>query len=208
MRASQIALLALLPSTAFAWPQDKEWLPVQQNGSDMTDPVRDHLHTDVTLGDHLDFVGDSQDLVFEWSSDMQSLFVRLRLNVDPWDNSTELKEGSWAIGFELDGDTSSIEYVIALNGWEPTINFWEPDINGPGVDIDLTRNATLDNSQASYRLLESSSSLNGDADWTLDLEISWSFLQNQMGLTSTAPFGLIAMSGDSYDVVFPNEEVY
>lgn len=198
MRASQIALLALLPSTAFAWPQAADWLPVQQNGANMTDPVRDHLHTDVTLGDHLDFVGDSQDLVFEWSSDMQSLFVRLRLNVDPWDNSTELKEGSWAIGFDLDTDTSSIEYVIALNGWEPTINFWEPDINGPGVDIDLTRNATLDNSQASYRLLESSSSLNGDADWTLDLEISWSFIQNQMGLSSTNAFGLIAMSGDSF----------
>jgi uncharacterized protein (TIGR03382 family) len=198
VRASQIALLALLPSTAFAWPKDDEWLPVQQNGVDMTDPAGDHQHTNSNLGDHLDFVGDSQDLVFEWSSDMNNLFVRLRLDGDPWITSTKLREGAWAIGFDSDSDTSSIEHVIALTAWDNSINSWLPDFNGAGVDIPLVFNTLLGTAEAAYRLEESTSNLNNSTDWTLDLQISWTFIQDQMNLSSTDNFGLIAMTGDSY----------
>jgi outer membrane protein OmpA-like peptidoglycan-associated protein len=202
VRASQIALLALLPSIAFAapWPKDTEWLPIQQNGADLTDASRDHIHTDPQLGDHVDFVGDSNNLVLQWWGDLDFLFVRMRLNDNPWTDSSEtkLREGSWAIGLELDGDTSNFEYAITLNGFTPTLNFFVPYANEDSVDTKLIHDAELSSSQADYRTKEASSAINGDADWLLDLKISWTFIQNQMGFGIEDSFGLIAMSGSDY----------
>ena len=198
MRASQIALLALLPSTAFAaWPKDSEWLPVEQNGVALTDVARDQLHADTTLGDHLDFVGDSTDLVFEWGGNMDYLFVRLRLNDTPWGdaNQSQIRDGSWAIGFETDGDPGNFEYAIVLGGTTPSISLRTPVSNDNGVDNKIYHHTDLSSSEGEYRFLESTSYIFNNVDWTLDLKVSWTFLQTQMGLDPQDNFGLIAMTG-------------
>ena len=200
MRATLIALSALLPSTAMAWPGASDWLPVQQNGVNMTDPVADHRHTDVTLGDHLDFVGDSNDLVFQWWADMNNLFVRIRLNENPWTGATQtqLQKGSWAIGFDLDGDTTTFEYAISQNGPNTNMNLWEVDFSQSGVNAELTLVSGLAANEAIAQLSQATSNLGGDTDWLMDVKISWSLLETEVGITKDSPFGLIAMSEDEY----------
>ena len=78
MRLSLIALSAMIPSTALAWPADGDWIPVTQGGVVMEDPASDHRHSDVGMGSHLDLVGGQhEDLLDEVHSVLSIAILKI-----------------------------------------------------------------------------------------------------------------------------------
>ena len=200
MRLSLIALSAMIPSTALAWPADGDWIPVTQGGVVMEDPASDHRHSDVGMGSHLDLVGDQNDHAFQWWADMNKLYVRVLLNSDPTDGSNSFLQGSWGIAIDLDGDTSTLEYMLTHNG-DYGVTFWEYDFDGTMVESELNKIEELTGGDGAGTVNSAGSNLDGTPDWHLDLQIKWDYLAGvdpNNPFTEATAFSLLAVTGENY----------
>ena len=198
MRLSSIAVLLALPSTAFAWPAQGDWIPVTQGGNVLSDPISDHRHTDVSLGAHLDFVGDSNDAAVQWWADMNHLYVRLLLNSDPTDSSSGYLKGSWGAAIDLDGDPSTLEYMLTHNG-NYGIHFWEYQGDGTLVQEDVELVGELIAPDGDGTASPAGTNFDGTDDWHLDLKIAWSTItSSEPTFSETTDFSILAVTGEGY----------
>ena len=190
-------MLSLLLPTAFAWPSEASWVPLTQNGMDLTDERGDHV------GDgHVDLVGDETAPVGFWSTDGETLYFRLRIDEDPWTDSgqTALQTGSWGVLFELDDDPATFEYALGLTGLVPYTMVLANDTRAEGPDAPLTTHVIQSTDPVAdgvIRLTEAESSFGTDADWFIDLSIPVADLETDLGITSTTPFFVALATGQA-----------
>lgn len=99
---------------------------------------------DGTPADHRDIVGDATRPAAFLYSDDDYLFLRMRLNATPLKSPTELKPFGWGFEADTDGDLSTYEYLMMLNGIrnpdELTLqqNTVSGTVNDPSETADVT----------------------------------------------------------------------
>ena len=192
-------MLILLSLPAYAWPTDADWAPLTQAGVDLVDERDDHQHDD----DSVDIVGTASDPAGFWASDGDTLWFRIRVDEDPWSDSSEttLVPGGWAVVFETDGDTSTFEYALGVSGPPPYVVLAANEDAEAGVDATLTSVSVLSSDPETdeyARFTESDSSNGGDADWFIDVAISTSDFLATSGLGTDSAFQVALATEGAY----------
>jgi len=212
MRAPLLALLVLgLPSTAFAWPADTEWVPLTKDGDLVTDSFTDSLDsidaTEIVGEDALDRAA------AYWYVDSTTLYLRMRVNDTPWIvPDTQLNSRAWGFQLDTDRDPSHYELVLGLTGTTGSVEVWENDpYSDPGASdpaenlLDLGSLAGGD-----ARIVGAGTTMDGDADYFVDVQVALATLTSSSLLdplrlsdpfsiivaTSTATSTLLAPQGD------------
>jgi len=192
LRLPAIALTLVLPTTAYAWPADEEWEPVTVGGVIVTDEPFDIQNFQ---GSQIDLVGSESEPVFQTFSTDTSIFFRLRTDAIVQDEAI----GSWAIGFETDGDPSTLEFNIALTGITRAITVLRNDGGDAGADALLSVDTGVNTSSGiNFQTPAADSNIQNTADGFVDIAMSWSWLETNFGITPTTVFQVSALTGDQY----------
>ncbi|HJN74323.1 MAG TPA: OmpA family protein [Myxococcota bacterium] len=192
-------MLILLSLNVHAWPAEGDWVPLTMDGVDLVDERDDHQHDD----DAVDLVGTAADPAGFWATDGETLWFRVRIDEDPWSDSSEttLVPGGWAVLFELDGDTSTFEYALGVSGPAPYLALAANEDGAVGVDATLTTVDVISSSPEDdelARFTESDSSSGGDADWFVDLAIDKADFQAETLLSDEIAFGVALATEGAY----------
>jgi uncharacterized protein (TIGR03382 family) len=126
--ASIVLAAAALPATALAqeFPGDDAYIPLSCGDEPMFDGFRDESGA----LDERDLVGDAGAPAVLRAADDAYLYMRLRLDEDPAPGGA-LRPFAWGIELDLDGDTTTYELLIMVDG-----------IEGTGGAVTLYRNST------------------------------------------------------------------
>ena len=102
-----------MPATAWAqaWPSDDQWRVLTCGDEPSFDAVRDAAGA---TGER-DIVGDADHPALYLFSDDTHLFLRMRVDSDPW-SGEEFRPFGWAVEFETDGDRSTYEVLAGVDG--------------------------------------------------------------------------------------------
>ena len=190
-------LTLILPlAAAQSFPADATWIPLEQGGAVLEDPEHDQLAGD----EHVDLVGDAADPAGYWYADSDWLYLRQRINEDPWTSSAQsvLNSGSWAFGFETDGDSSTIELLVQLSGPSAYLSLHRNDSGETGPGATMTLITPSSGSYGDWQLTETTSSFSGDADWFVDLAISVATLEDDLALYPEDVWQLVLLTSDDY----------
>ena len=184
-------MLALL-SAAFAWPTD--WTPLLSEGADLTDTADDQVNAD----EQVDLVGDTSFPAGYWSLDADNLYFRMRVNETPWNvEDVSLQEGSWGIALDVDEDLANLEYVIGVAGSLPVVEFLE-HVSGAGPSAPVTGYHDYSYTPIDddiLRISQAPSSIDGDADWFIDVAIARTDADTWFGITDTSTFHVALVTG-------------
>jgi outer membrane protein OmpA-like peptidoglycan-associated protein len=186
-------LLITASATAADWPTDDAWIPLTVGDQVMTDPQGDHVG-----GDPIDLVGDELSPVGAWFADQDTVFLRMRVDDDPWQSSAQdyLQSGSWAAVFDLDGDPETLELAVVLTGPSPSVFLYEPVDDAKGLEavLGLAFGLTPDMDQV-FRITEGSSLIGGNADWFIDFALPRTDLENLVGVLDDTVFRIALATG-------------
>ena len=169
-----MCFLLLIPH-AFAWPADSDWVELTQSGAMLTDVEHDQQHGD---GAHpaVDLVGtlDTSEAAGFWYVDGTDLYVRMRINDDPWlTPDTSFRASAWGALFDTDGDTTNWEYALALSGPLGGVVSLYSNLDGStgvatAADFENAWTGLVDDRA---RVVDAASVTSGDPDFFLDLRI-------------------------------------
>ena len=115
------SLLFAMTSTAFAFPDDAQWIPVQRpEPSDANPTIFELKALSDAVGDATgssDIVGGTTDAeaALYWFTDATHFYVRMRLDQVPT-GGLGLLPLSWSVIFEVDQDFSSYEFILSVDG--------------------------------------------------------------------------------------------
>ena len=190
-----LSTLLLLSSVAVAteWPEAASWVPLTVEGLTLTDPSGDH-----TGASPVDIVGEEVSPAGYWYADGEALFLRLRIDSDPWTSSAHdyLQGGSWAVVFDLDGDATQVEFAAILTGPVPSVFLYEPQDDSEGLAAPfVVADILTPDLDDLYRIEESSSLIGGQADWFLDYALPRTDLEAFVGLAADSVFQLAFATG-------------
>lgn len=180
--ALPIILTAATAQAAATFPDDASYHPLHCGLSVMTDPLADQP---LALGD-LDVVGDLDAPAGLRAGDPNFLYLRLRLDRDPAPGGV-VASHAWGMEFDLDGDLSTYELLIMVDGIGTaagTVSIYtnhtttQPDDPADPADLPAAVTSTFDDSA---RTIAAGSTSGGDADYFVDIAVPWSAL---------APLGL------------------
>ncbi len=188
-------LLITAPATATNWPADDSWIPLTIAGEVLTDPAGDQAGDE-----HQDLVGDDDEPAGFWTADEDAVYVRMRVDDDPWQTSAHeaFQNGSWAVVFELDGDQTQLEAAVVIAGPTPEVVYvYAPSDTSEGLETRLAYSASfsVDPSEL-IRVSESDSLFDGEADWTLDFALPRADLSSLLGIEDDTSFSLGLATGE------------
>lgn len=196
MTANQIlssSLAVALATVALAVPMrveaatpgypDGGWRAFPCHQRVMTDPYRDEP---VAINDR-DLVGDATAPAAEHTSDSSSLYLRMRLDRDPFPGGTALPYG-WGVLFDLDGARSTYEALVRVEGEAGKVSLYrnsQTSLTGdpsdpPNTPAEHQYNLT---DVARTRVAEGSQ-FGANDDFFLELKIPWPDLAD-IGLSPT-----------------------
>jgi hypothetical protein len=176
--------LAAAPARAATFPADAAYVPLRCGGVVMFDPLGDVPSSP----DDRDVVGDATAPAGLRASDAQFLYLRLRVNADPAPPPAgTLHPYAWGMAFDLDGDRTTYELLITVDGIAAATGtvsvFTNKTItlpNAPADPADLPAAATLPFADAA-RTATAGTSTGGNPDFFVDIAVPW---------TTLAPLGL------------------
>jgi len=181
----QVALtLVVTSATAHAatFPADASYLPLRCGGAVMTDPLGDQPPAVLER----DLVGDTAAPAGLRAGDAQFLYLRLRVDQDPAPGGT-VRPFAWGMAFDLDGDRSTYELLITVDGIAAATgtvsvftNRTTTLANDPADPADLPAAATFTFGNAA-RTTGAGTTTGGTADFFIDIAVPWTVL---------APLGL------------------
>jgi uncharacterized protein (TIGR03382 family) len=196
-----LAVIPCLFGTAraqVAFPPDSLWTPLQCEGLPMTDRFQD----ETGAIDERDIVGDFGAPAGLRSGDDELLYLRLRLDSDPAPGGV-LRPFSWGMEIDLDGDVTTYELLIlvdGLGGGGGVIGLHENRTttlpNDPNDPADLPPVATFAFADNARTVAASGSSFGGDDDFFLDFALPWSALV-PVGLDRRTPIFVWAASSST-----------
>jgi hypothetical protein len=114
-----LALFAPSPLLAATFPADSDWVALAQDGQDMGDVTGDGQNNGREI------VGDTTDAAVFVYVDGTDFFFRLRVNSDPLLRTDNLRSYGWGLLFDVDGDFSSYEYALMVDGIREELAFAE-----------------------------------------------------------------------------------
>ncbi|HEX7843125.1 MAG TPA: hypothetical protein VF469_36885 [Kofleriaceae bacterium] len=165
------------PARAATFPGDASYVPLRCGGAVMTDPLGDAP----PALDERDLVGDSNAPAGLRASDANFLYLRIRVDRDPAPAGS-VRPFAWGMAFDLDGDRSTYELLIALDGigsQSGTVsvftNHATTQANDPADPADLPAAATLPFASAA-RTTGAGTTNGGNADFFVDLAVPWAML--------------------------------
>jgi len=180
MRLAIVALsiaAATPAAAAVTFPPDASFVPLHCGGAVMTDLYRDQAG----FVDETDLVGEVAAPAALRASDAQNLYLRIRVDADPAPNQTA-RQSSWGIELDLDGDLSTYELLILVDG----------HTNKNAVELFTNHTVTLPNDPndpadqpaiATYLFADNARSIaapgvmtGNNADFFLDFALPWSDL--------------------------------
>ncbi|GMK37253.1 hypothetical protein PCCS19_03060 [Paenibacillus sp. CCS19] len=97
------------------FPSNAQYVPVTLNGAPVSDPVRD------VSPDQTDIVGSSAFPAAYYGYDGTNIYFRIRLNADPR-FKTGFTNFAWGVLFDTDGNSSTYEWVLAVNGLNNSVD--------------------------------------------------------------------------------------
>lgn len=186
-RALPLAFI-LWPTLCFGWPSTNDWVPLRAGGLPVEDPDDDAVGTSDLA---LEISSSSAVSSFQWYADTSDVYFRITLADDPMSNGM-FKSMTWGVLFESDGDPSTFEYVIASSGVSAQLEAYanngtagvEPDFD------DYSYVAFLDQTDSVRRQEDG-------AFYFVDLRVSRAELSSHLGIGSTDPLQLSAVSASS-----------
>jgi hypothetical protein len=194
MRLVPLAILlccVALPTTAraqVAFPAEAAWLPLRCGGAPMSDGFQDQAGAI----DERDIVGDAAAPAGLRAADATNLYLRLRLELDPAPGGA-VRPFAWGMEFDLDGDRSTYEVLVAVEGIAGAAGTVAVYRNGattlrgdPADPADQPAAATFPFAMNARVLTAPGSNYGGDADYFLDFAVPWSAL-TPLGLGRTTP---------------------
>lgn len=198
-----LATLVLATATASAattFPPITAFTPLRCGGQPMTDPFGD----DAADPGVRDVVGDSSTPVALRAADDQLLYLRMRVDEDPRPGGM-LDAYSWGMEFDLDGDLSTYELLILVDGtggpagkisvFTNHTTTLANDGNDPADTPAVTTYMFADNGQTG---VAPCSNFGGTPDYFIDFAIPWTALQ-PLGLDHDTPTHVWVASSSSAD---------
>jgi hypothetical protein len=164
-----------VPTSAFAatFPADADWTALSQSGLGMGDVSGDGQNNGREV------VGDSTSPAVYVYNDGVDFFVRLRLDTSPLRSASDLRPYGWGLLFDIDGDFSSYEFALLVDGIREEINFAEnTSPTGVGDPADNAETpvsgypVALDYTPGNLRAIAATTAFNGDTDYFLDFAVS------------------------------------
>ena len=175
-------ILLLVAGTAHAaptFPAESAWVPLHCGGAPMTDPFAD----DPNYLTDRDVVGNSNAPAGLRAADSQNLYLRMRLDQDPAPAGA-VHPYSWGMEFDLDGDRSTYELLILVDGIGGAAgavsvftNRTTTMPNSGNDPADTPARATYTFANAARTLSDPATNNGGNADFVLDIAVPWSALQ-------------------------------
>jgi hypothetical protein len=167
-------VLATATAHAATFPGDASYRPVRCGGNPMFDPLGDQPPA---LAER-DLVGDAGAAAGLRAADADFLYLRLRVDQDPGPAGA-LHPYAWGMAFDLDGDRTSYELLITVDG------IGSPDglvsvftnrtitaANSPADPADLPAAATIPFADAAQTHAADTATGN-NADFFVDLALPW-----------------------------------
>ena len=161
------------------FPPESAWVPLHCGAEPMTDAFAD----DPQFLGALDVVGDTNAPAGLHAADAQNLYLRMRLDQDPAPNAM-VKPSSWGWEFDLDGDRTTYELLILVDGIGGAAGTVSVFTNhtimtaNTGADpADLPAAAMYTFANAARTLSNPATNNGGNPDFTLDVAVPWSDLQ-------------------------------
>lgn len=106
------------------FPSNAQYVPVTLSGAPVTDPVRD------VSPDETDIVGSPTFPAAYYGYDGTNIYFRIRLNADPR-FKTGFNNFAWGVLFDTDGNSSTYEWVLAVNGSNNSVDLIQNTIKIP-----------------------------------------------------------------------------
>ncbi|HEX3760596.1 MAG TPA: hypothetical protein VHW23_17900 [Kofleriaceae bacterium] len=174
-------LIALAPVAARAatFPADSAYVPLRCGGQVMTDPLGDVPSSP----DDRDVVGDLTAPAGLRASDAQFLYLRIRVNADPAPPPAgTLHPFAWGMAFDLDGDRTTYELLITVDGIAAAAgtvsvftNKTTTVANAPADPADAPAAMTFAFADAA-RTATAGTSTGGNPDFFVDIAVPWTTL--------------------------------
>ncbi|NCG20444.1 MAG: hypothetical protein GWP91_15655, partial [Rhodobacterales bacterium] len=187
-----IILALMLPSVAWAWPADSEWIALTESGLNIEDPIGDQIAGD----DSFDLVGDATTAALHWYADSTEVFFRLQLNGDPMAiNGTDLKNQTWAVLIDTNGD-DTFELALASEGFDGDFSSYLMDGSTPGIEPGPASYGFV----ANYGNLPTGqvrATLGPVTTWFIDFRISRADLATDLGVGDLDPLRVAGVTGFS-----------
>ena len=189
-------------AAAVVFPPDTAYRPLHCAGAPMTDPYQDQTG----FFDDLDVVGDVNAPAALRASDATNLYLRLRLDQDPAPAGV-VHASSWGMEFDLDGDLSTYELLILVDGIAPSgavvslfTNHTTTVANDPSDPADQPEVVSYPFAMNARSIVAAGSMNGGDADYFLDFAVPWSEL-TPVGLDHTTATHVWAASSSAQDAL-------
>jgi len=192
MRLVKLAIMlccVVLPATASAqvvFPPDVAWTALRCNRAPMSDGFQDQTGA----FDERDIVGNPTAPAGLRAADATYLYLRMRLDKDPAPGGA-VRPFAWGMEFDLDGDLTNYELMVAVDGIAGTAgtvslfhNTTTTMPNDPNDPADQPAAATFPIAMNARSITASGSNYGGNADFFLDFAVPWSELM-RLGLDRT-----------------------
>lgn len=175
------------------FPSNNQFIPVVSRGLPVTDPVRD------VTPDETDIVGSSQFPAAYYAYDGANIYFRMRLNADPR-FKTAFANYIWGVLFDTDGNSSTYEWALIVNGNRTQLNLIKNPNPGTttfsggseGNNVDDDSGITVIRPIVNFDLArakptEDGSAFGGNSDFFLDFFIDKATLFAQLMITDQTP---------------------
>jgi hypothetical protein len=183
----------VLPATAraqVAFPAESTWRPLRCGATPVV-LMNDGVADQAGAIDERDIVGSEASPAALRSADTTNLFLRLRVEGDPAPGGA-LRASAWIMLFDLDGDRSSYELMIAADGIgnaAGTVSLYRNTVltqrGDPRDPADVPAVVTFPFAM-NGRVVPVSSNFGNDGDYFVDFAVPWSELA-RVGLDRTTP---------------------
>ena len=174
-----LILLSSRAAFAFNGPADEaDWVPLTQSGVDMIDLFDDHDRDGLGAPDAIDCVGDDTTPApaMYWYATDEWFSLRVRVDDSPWydEDAGQLLPANWSFLLETDDNLLTYEYLISVDGIDPSAQLW---INGnhlEGADAapDSLKQYFEDEPDNTYvRVVDAGTNIHTVGDWFIDVSI-------------------------------------
>ena len=141
----------------------------------------------------LDVVGNDTYPAISTASDANNLYIRMLLDESPLQTSTNLKSFAWGLEFDTDGNLSTYEHLIIMNGaGQDTLYVKNNTVTtSPDDPTDSTESTsyTFSNTANWWNVTAANSAFAGSTDYWLTFILPWTVLgQHNIDRTTTSAY--------------------
>jgi len=201
--------LAIIPSSAFAWPTTAEWIGMYKGGGVLQDPTND-------AGGARNIVDSSGHYAAYVFYDGTYFYTRLRLDADPTGSGGQgyLLQYGWGEEFDTDQDAGDYEWLTmvdgigdhAVNNGDETIQLRQNTVKtniGDPSDKAETLNSWMDLG-GNFQVSLADTVTNGDADYFLDFRFPYDTLKTALGIDDYTAIRILFGSSSSTQSLVEN----